>query len=244
MKQRSKSRYAELGDLLRAAIERGDYPVGRLLPTELELCERYQVSRHTVRAALAPLIDAGLVSRRPGAGTTVIAQREAMRCQHSSKTVDMLIQYGNTTRRKVLSGKRMVANQPLASTLEMAVGNEYLHLRTLLLEEPTSDPVALTEMFIPLRREVPLNRLLNLATASRAVEDFLDPARLSCIEQILDATSFSVDDAKLLRIKRNEPAMRVQHRYRNDTDRLLMLAVSLHPPGRFTCSMVWSRGRR
>ena len=62
--RRSKPRYAELGDLLQAAIEKGDHPVGTLLPTELELCERFNVSRHTARAALAQLISAGLVRAR------------------------------------------------------------------------------------------------------------------------------------------------------------------------------------
>ena len=244
VKRRSKPRYAELGDLLREAIERGDYPVGGLLPTELELCGRFEVSRHTARAALAQLITAGLVSRRPGAGTRVIAQHEAMRYQHSIDTVDTLIQYGNETRLKVLSGERRVADQPLALKLEIAKGKEYVHLVALRLEEPTREPIAITEMFVPLRRGVPAEKLLDLTTAARTVARFLDPTRLSCVEQVFDATSFSTNDAKLLGIKRSEPAMRVQRRYRNSSNQLLMLAISLHPPGRFAYGMVLSRGKR
>lgn len=244
VKQRNKPRYAELGDLLRNAIEHGDYPVGSLLPTELELCERFQVSRHTARAALAQLMSAGLVSRRPGAGTRVIAQREAMRYQHSIDTVEMLIQYGNETRLKVLSGERLVAEQPLASQLEIAEGKEYLHLTALRLEEPTREPIAITEMFVPIRRGVPVDKLLDPATASRAVAQFLDPSRLSCVEQVFDAASFSTEDAKLLGIKRSQPAMRVQRRYRDNAEHLLMLAISLHPPGRFAYGMVLSRSSR
>ncbi|MEO5831108.1 MAG: GntR family transcriptional regulator [Rhodanobacter sp.] len=244
VKQRSKPRYAELGDLLRAGIERGDYPVGSLLPTELELCERHEVSRHTARAALAQLMQAGLVSRRPGAGTKVIAQHEAMRYQHSIDTVDMLIQYGNETRLKVLSVQRLVADQPIATRLEIASGKEYLHLIALRLEEPTREPIAITEMFIPVRKGVPVEKLLDQTTASRTVAHFLEPTHLSCVEQVFDAASFSTRDAQLLGIKRSEPAMRVQRRYRNSNNHLLVLAVSLHPPGRFAYSMVLSRGSR
>lgn len=244
VKQRSKPRYAELGDLLRKAIEHGDYAVGSLLPTELELCARFDVSRHTARAALAQLITAGLVSRRPGAGTKVIAQREAMRYQHSIDTVETLIQYGNETRLKVLSGRRLIADQPLATRLEIANGKEYVHLIALRLDEPTREPIAITEMFVPVRRGVPVDKLLDLTTASRTVAHFLDPARLSCVEQVFDAASFSADDAKLLGIKRSQPAMRVQRRYRDSAEHLLMLAVSLHPPGRFAYGMVLSRARR
>lgn len=243
-KQRSKPRYAELGDLLQAAIERGDHPVGSLLPTELELCEQFDVSRHTARAALAQLITAGLVQRRPGAGTRVIAQREAMRYEHEIDTVDLLMQYGNTTRLKVLTATRETADPEMATRLEIASGKDYLRLTGLRLEEPEREPIAYTEMFTPVRAGVPTDKLLDLTIAARTIAAFLDPARLSRVEQVFDAASFNPAEAKLLGIKRSEPAMRVQRRYRAANGRLLMLALSLHPPGRFAYSMVLSRNAR
>ncbi len=48
------------------------YPVGSQLPTEHELCERFAVSRYTVREALRRLRDDNLVSSRPRAGTLVV----------------------------------------------------------------------------------------------------------------------------------------------------------------------------
>lgn len=240
-KRRSKPRYAELGDLLQSSIERGDYPVGSLLPTELELCEHFSVSRHTARAALTQLITAGLVQRRPGAGTKVISQRAAMRYEHEIDTVDLLLQYGNTTRLNVLSSQRVVADAAMAQTLEIAKGKEFVHLIGLRLEEPTRDPIAVTQMFTPLRVGVPTQMLLDPATAPRAVARFLDPLKLSRVEQVFDAAAFTPEEAKLLGVKRTEPAMRVSRHYRGADGRLLMLAISLHPPGRFAYSMVLSR---
>jgi GntR family transcriptional regulator len=242
--RRSKPRYAELGDLLQAAIEKGEYPVGTLLPTELELCERFEVSRHTARAALAQLIAAGLVQRRPGAGTRVIAQSAAMRYEHEVDTVDTLMQYGNTTRLKIVETGRVLADAATAQRLEIREGKEYLRLRGLRLEEPARLAVAVTEMLVPVRTGVPVARLLDAASTARTVASFLDPARLSRVEQVFDAASFDADDARLLEIRRSEPAMRVQRRYRDASGRLLMLATSLHPPGRFAYSMVLSRNHR
>ncbi|MEN5208665.1 GntR family transcriptional regulator [Stenotrophomonas terrae] len=242
--RRSKPRYAELGDLLQAAIEKGDYAVGTLLPTELELCERFSVSRHTARAALAQLISAGLVQRRPGAGTRVIAQSAAMRYEHEIDTVDLLMQYGNSTRLKVLEAERKLADAAMAQRLDIHEGKEYLRLHCLRLEEQTREPIAVTEMLIPVRSGVPTDKLLEVAGAARALAKFLDPAKLSRVEQVFDAASFEAADAKLLDIKKTEPAMRVQRRYRDANARLLLIAISLHPPGRFAYSMVLSRNHR
>ena len=48
------------------------YPVGSQLPTEHELCERFSVSRYTVREALRRLREDNLVSSRPRTGTLVV----------------------------------------------------------------------------------------------------------------------------------------------------------------------------
>ena len=239
--RRSKPRYAELGDLLQDAIEKGHYPVGSLLPTELELCERYEVSRHTARAALSQLIAAGLVDRRPGAGTRVIARNVAMRYEHEIDTVDLLMQYGNSTRLQVISAQRLPATADVARQLEIAEGKDYLRLYTLRLEEPSRQPLAVTEMWIPVRSGVPADKLLDVATSARTIARFLEPTRLSRVEQVFDATTFTLEDARHLGIKKSEPAMRVQRRYRDVTGRMLLIATSLHPPGRFAYSVVLSR---
>ncbi|MFT3754369.1 MAG: GntR family transcriptional regulator [Pseudoxanthomonas sp.] len=242
--QRSKPRYVELGHLLQTAIEKGEYPIGTLLPTELELCERFAVSRYTARAALAQLIAAGLVKRRPGAGTRVIAQNAVMRYEHEIDTVDMLMQYGNSTRLKILETERLPADAEMAQTLNIREGKDYLHLRGLRLEEPARQPIAVTEMLVPVRSGVPTEKLLDIASSARTVSKFLDPSRLLRVEQVFDATSFNAADARLLDIKKGEPAMRVQRRYIDAKGHLLMLAISLHPPGRFAYSMVLSRNHR
>ncbi len=239
----SKPRYAVLGDELQASIERGDYPVGTLLPTELELCERHGVSRHTARAALAQLIRAGLVRRRPGAGTRVIAQTAVMRYEHEIDSIEHLLQYGNSTRLDVLETERGTADAAMAQLLEIREGKPYLRMRGLRMEEPSRQPVAVTEMLVPVRTGVPADRLQDPASSARTLARFLDPSRLSRVEQIFDAASFAAADAALLDVRRNAPALRVQRRYRDASDRLLLVAISLHPPGRFAYSMVLSRNR-
>ena len=67
--QGGQTRYREIERFLRTQVE-GARP-GAPLPSEAELCERFSVSRMTVRQALQELTNDGLVERRRGQGTFV-----------------------------------------------------------------------------------------------------------------------------------------------------------------------------
>ena len=61
-------RYRTIADQLRRRMEAGEFPAGRLLPSESELSEAYDASRITVRRALDTLREEGLVDSRQGFG--------------------------------------------------------------------------------------------------------------------------------------------------------------------------------
>ena len=67
--------YRQLMQRLRGDIAAGVYPVHSRIPSEQELCSVYQVSRVTVRKALAELTREGLLRRMQGKGTFVCAPR-------------------------------------------------------------------------------------------------------------------------------------------------------------------------
>lgn len=66
--------YIQLADLIRGQIIDGSYAPGTMLPSENELVQTYQVSRVTVRQALALLHQEGMVKRAQGKGTFVADQ--------------------------------------------------------------------------------------------------------------------------------------------------------------------------
>ncbi len=63
--------YHQLKQRIAEDIEKGNYPVGSRIPPEHELENIYQVSRVTVRRALAELTSDGLLERKQGKGTFV-----------------------------------------------------------------------------------------------------------------------------------------------------------------------------
>ena len=62
-------KYRSIADTLRRETENGIYSDSRLLPTEQQLCERFETSRQTVRRALLVLEEEGLITRRQGSGS-------------------------------------------------------------------------------------------------------------------------------------------------------------------------------
>ncbi len=62
-------KYKLLADLLRESLLQNTDKAGYKLPTEAELCQRYHMSRQTVRHALRILSEEGLVEKRHGSGT-------------------------------------------------------------------------------------------------------------------------------------------------------------------------------
>jgi GntR family transcriptional regulator len=63
--------YKQVAAAIREAITAGEFPPGTLLPSETQLIERYQVSRPTVRNAIAALRAEGLIDVIHGKGSFV-----------------------------------------------------------------------------------------------------------------------------------------------------------------------------
>lgn len=65
------TKHSEVSRLLSNEILAGKHPVGKRLPSEVQLAAKFKVSRPTIGRALEDLQDQGLIERRPGSGTYV-----------------------------------------------------------------------------------------------------------------------------------------------------------------------------
>jgi GntR family transcriptional regulator of arabinose operon len=72
------AKHRRVFDYLHANIQSGALKVGDRLPSEAELGKLFDASRITVAKAVLDLQRMGLVTRRPGAGTHVLAQHHAV----------------------------------------------------------------------------------------------------------------------------------------------------------------------
>lgn len=81
------TKYQVVADALRAHIQAGKYATATILPPEFEIAREYQVSRQTVRQALALLVQDGLIETRRGSGSHILRASGAPACRYSIAVV-------------------------------------------------------------------------------------------------------------------------------------------------------------
>ena len=94
--------YQQMAELIKEDIHAGRYKQGQKLPTELELCEMYHVSRNTVRGALLQLEKENLLLRRQGKGTFVSKKKYNHHIVPARSFTDMCREIGCTPGAKVI----------------------------------------------------------------------------------------------------------------------------------------------
>ena len=142
------SLHRQLFVVLRDEITRGVYASGAL-PKEEALCERFGVSRITVRRALADLAALGLVERRHGLGTFVRADLPQLRARPTLGMIDGLRKAALETDVEVLEVTHAVAPPEVATLLQLAPEEKAVH--ALRLRSTDGVPVMLTDAWVPAR---------------------------------------------------------------------------------------------
>lgn len=70
--------YKQIYTILDHELENGVYDEVEILPSEKELCDRFDVERNTVRKALQLFVDEGRVKKMPGYGTKILRGEEQL----------------------------------------------------------------------------------------------------------------------------------------------------------------------
>ena len=236
-------RYLQIARELTAAIADGRYPVGSRLPTELELCARFAISRFTAREAIRVLSSAGLVTRRQRVGTVVTALPGEARYSHAATSVSDLFQYARDTELRLIYIGKLALARDRARQFGAKVGDEWTYamgLRTesaLAVGERAKRPICVTRLFLnPVLKGIEA-RLRERKTAVYEIIESDYRKNIQRVEQELQSVALDADDAANLGSEPGSPALLVLRRYYDDRDQLLEVAENIHPGDRFTYRM-------
>jgi len=126
--------YAQLANILRSQIARGDLRPGDQLPSEAQLCRRYGISPMTVRRSINLLSDQGVINTAQGKGTFV-RHLEWSSAQFDLQGLQDLFQNSSNTEIKLLDVRVVAADERAARKLGLSEGDNTIYIRRLISQD-------------------------------------------------------------------------------------------------------------
>ena len=226
-----------------ADIEAGKYPIGSILPTELELCKSFRIGRFTAREAMRQLSDAGLVVRKQRIGTQVVASGLGHKYTQSLSSIEDLLQYARNTELRLLYIGSVAVDTIQASELNCERGTSWVLAIGTRYEPGHARPVCMNRVY--------LNPVLDgiagrLRERTGTIYDLVAQSygvSITRIDQRISAVSLSRDDSFHLGATHSMPALRVLRHYYDAQNRLLQMSDNIYPADRFVYSLSLAKAK-
>lgn len=201
--------YQQIKDLIVQALERGEWKPGAMIPSELELAARFQVSQGTVRKAVDELSTENLLVRRQGKGTFVATHHEA-RAQFRFLRVVPDEHDPVPAVSRYLECKRVRASAEIAQQLSAKPGDALVYLRRLLSFDDA--PIVLDEIWLPgnVFRKLNAERLAQYSGPLYGLFETEFGTRMIRADERIRAVAATADAAKLLKVTPGAPLLLVE----------------------------------
>ncbi|MHA7819809.1 MAG: GntR family transcriptional regulator [Erythrobacter sp.] len=232
-------RYLQMASELREAILAGEF-TGQSFPTETVLCERFDVSRFTVREALRRLEAEGLITRRRGSGTTVQPPAARGGALHQPiSNVGELLQYA----RGSAVVYRPVGDGPLPGWIAEQIASDtsgYWRSFSGLRQQAMGEkPIAATTAYFHERLGEAIDKL-DLNASSKTLFSQIElhaGVRASTVSQDIQAIAADEKIAELLDVEPDSPVLQILRCYIDAKGQVFEISASHHPGDRFAYAM-------
>ncbi|MBI4685695.1 MAG: GntR family transcriptional regulator [Nitrospirae bacterium] len=237
-REKSQKLYAQLYEILKGKIERGELAVNAQIPTEDELCKIYVVSKATVRIAISELVRQGYLSSQQGKGTFVCKRIIPEGLAMLTGFKELMLEAGINFSTDVLAQTVMMPTDDLDVKLNVPDDKHIIYIKRL--RSVDNEPVLLQEAYIPhnvcpplLKEDVANNSLLELLEKKYEV-------KITKVKDFIEISHLNLDEAKLLALSEGSVALLLeQYFYSGDTQ--IMYMRSIKRPERFRFQIEFER---
>ncbi|HJV00381.1 MAG TPA: GntR family transcriptional regulator [Burkholderiaceae bacterium] len=138
--------YQQIKALITQSLQSGEWKPGELIPSEVELANRFKVSQGTVRKAIDELAAENLVMRRQGKGTFVSTHHEA---RAHFRFLRLMPDEGvpHYPESKIIEVKRIRAPADVARLLDMKTGDALIFIKRVQAFDGV--PTIVEELWLP-----------------------------------------------------------------------------------------------
>jgi GntR family transcriptional regulator len=217
-------RYIQLKRRLENAIVKGQLPGGTPLPPEREIATMTGLSRVTVRKAVRPLVDEGLIVQRRGSGTIVaekVVKVEQSLSRLTSFTEDMARRGMTVTSTWLARGIFMPSPEEIMS-LGLSATESVARLARLRLADET--PLAIE------RASLSAGILPNPSEVETSLYQMLDKLGRKPVRamQRISATNLGAEDADLLNVEEGIAGLKITRISYLATGQIVELTKSIY----------------
>lgn len=199
------ARYQQIAQELREAIRQGAYAIGTLLPSEGELAAQHNVSRGTVRQAVAVLEQDGSVAVRQGARRVVLGEVPTNSFAEMQSFSMWAVGRGHLPGAIVLSAAKGPSTEEEAARMRVPAGDPVLRLNRVRTLD--GDPVMVERSFFP---ESVADFILAMDLTTGSITEQLTGLGFVHAhgDHLIDAVSATTLEARLLNVRRGSPLLR------------------------------------
>src|SRR5690625_2531519 len=212
-RNKSTPLYEQLKDMIEHKINTNEYKPNEQIPSERELGEQYNVSRITVRQAIALAEKEGLVSRVQGVGTFVARPKIKQELNTVADFQSTVAQLGLIASTQLISSEIITSDFKLAKLLNMNVMDKVLNLQLLgygdespIVYYNTSFPFVLGKEIKEIAKEYAQQ---NIPFSTLDLYKNLDDYDLTHVEQTFESLVAKDEIIDILLVERDSPLLRV-----------------------------------
>lgn len=222
--------HEQVRNVLIHAIEAGEFADGRL-PTEAQLCERFSVSRITVRRAVSDLEAMGVVERQQGRGTFVVQRRSSVGIMSVQGFSDQLLGDSSPTRR-IVGAHVSPADESTARALGVPVGSDVFRLiRVFSLD---GLPVGIDDSTYSLDRYPGFDGRVGDSVSTYRVLREEYGARIARVERVIGIAYTDAQTAEWLDRPENDPVIQIEKIASDQAGHVVHTSRVLSVPSRMT----------
>lgn len=233
-----KPLYSKVSDYIMEKIQSGEWPVGYMLPTEMDLCKQFGISRPSVRTALLSLVNDGYLVRTKGKGTFVTMPQ---RLEESTLFIESFAEeshkQGLNTKTEVLEFRIMRAEERIRENLQLPEGASVIKLMRLRYSyDSTNDqvadtgPVVLTTSYFTNKLSFLQDYDFSTTSVHQAMAEHGTARKY--MEKHINVSELDSRACRLIGIEHGSLALLVSSYTKDASDELIEYCESLYPTSR------------
>lgn len=213
-------------------INQGVYKVEDPIPTENELQSIYQVSRITIRRAIQELVQEGYLTTQQGKGTFVSKPKATQELNLITNWAETIAKLGMHPKTKRTDMTEEPASVSIAKMLNIEPGDRVFKIERLRYVDGEALCLMVNYLIPELVPDL-LEKGLIEESLYQTLEQRYNLVLTKAVE-IVEACSADAREARLLKINKDAPLLRVKRITYDDEDRVIEVVIAVSRADRYS----------